>query len=242
MNKTIKIWAGRLMLIALPAIFFSQAGATELRLDVKIEGLKEDGSFPDEAAFCLAAGMPSETARNVSPALSWSKGPEGTRSYVVLMTDPDVPADFSQINKQGITIPEESLRISVFHWVLADIPANLTKLAQGVESSGFIIGGKPTGPTDHGVRGANVYTTFLASDKEMAGVYGGYDGPCPPVNDAIPHRYQIRVMALDTDRLGLSGPFSGEDAEQAMIGHVLAEGSTEASYTLNPALRGTSKQ
>ena len=39
--------------------------------------------------------------------------------------------------------------------------------------------------------------TWFASDKDMAGDYHGYDGPCPPWNDEIPHRYVFTVYALD---------------------------------------------
>ncbi|MGE5538713.1 MAG: YbhB/YbcL family Raf kinase inhibitor-like protein [Gemmatimonas sp.] len=45
--------------------------------------------------------------KNVSPPLSWSKGPEGTRSYVFILEDPDGGAG----------------PFPVFHWVVYDIPA-----------------------------------------------------------------------------------------------------------------------
>ena len=152
------------------------------------------------------------------------------------MTDPDVPQDFSLINKAGVTIPAGAPRISVFHWVLADVPPAITALAPGVESEGLTPGGKPIGPTSHGLRGANAYTTFLAKVEGMAGTYGGYDGPCPPVNDERVHHYTIRVVALDVKTLGLAGAFDGEAVEKAMVGHVLANGESVATYALNPAL------
>lgn len=48
---------------------------------------------------------------NESPPLRWSRGPEGTRSYVVLMED------------SGVHRAEP-----IFHWVLYNVPANVTHL------------------------------------------------------------------------------------------------------------------
>ena len=46
-------------------------------------------------------------------------------------------------------------------------------------------------------QGINDYTGWFAGDKDMAGNYFGYDGPCPPWNDEIPHRYVFTLYALD---------------------------------------------
>ena len=72
------------------------------------------------------------------------------------------------------------------------------------------------------------------------GVYGGYDGPCPPWNDSIMHHYHFEVFALDVDSLGLSAEeLSGPAALEAMAGHVLAAGSYVGIYSLNAAVTGT---
>lgn len=226
-NKT--IWAA---IAVATALAVTAPLAAEPTLSVQIKGLDAAGRFSDPAAFC----PPGTGPRDVSPAVSWSPGPEGTKSYALLLTDPDVPQDLSLINKPGTTIPADAPRISVFHWVLADIPSALTSLAQGAESESLVPGGKPIGLTLHGVRGANVFTSFLAATDGMAGTYGGYDGPCPPINDQRIHHYTLRVVALDVPTLGLSGPFSGEDVEKAIAGHVLAGGEAVATYILNPSL------
>jgi Raf kinase inhibitor-like YbhB/YbcL family protein len=168
---------------------------------------------------------------NISPAVSWSHGPAGTRSYVLLMTDLDVPKDLSLINKPGVTITKDTPRVPFIHWVLVDIPPSITRLRKGEESAGFVPKGNPLGPTAHGLRGANVYTFFYKKDSPLAGPRGGYDGPCPPHNDTVPHRYVTRVYALDIASLNLSGLFFGEDALKAMQGHVLALGSADAHYS-----------
>jgi Raf kinase inhibitor-like YbhB/YbcL family protein len=71
----------------------------------------------------------------------------------------------------------------------------------------------------------------------MGGDYHGYDGPCPPWNDAIPHRYVFTLFALDVPSLDLPPRFTGQDARQAMQGHVLAQAAVTGRYTLNPAVK-----
>ena len=72
----------------------------------------------------------------------------------------------------------------------------------------------------------------------MSGDYFGYDGPCPPWNDSILHRYVFTVYALDVERLEIEGRFSGPDAIAAMQGHILAEAQITGIYTLTPGLAG----
>jgi Raf kinase inhibitor-like YbhB/YbcL family protein len=208
----------------------SPAMSASSRLQVQLGGLLADGRLPVSAAYCPPAKM-DPALYNISPSVSWSRGPRGTRSYALIMTDLDVPKDLSLINKPGVTIAADAPRVAFIHWVLVDIPPSITRLRKGEESSGFVLKGNRIGPTDHGVRGANVYTHFYPGDSELAGPRGGYDGPCPPHNDALPHRYVVHVYALDVATLGLSGLFFGEDAERTMQGHVLASGEATASYS-----------
>jgi len=207
--------------------------AAAASLKVTVGGLTADGRLPASAAYCPPTPMdPAEY--NISPSVSWSRGPPATRSYALLMTDLDVPRDLSLINKPGVTITADTPRVPFIHWVLIDIPASITALERGAEGNGFVPKGKPIGPTPHGVRGANVFSHFYPADSELAGTRGGYDGPCPPKNDTLPHRYVTRVYALDVPALGLSGLFYGEDALTAMQGHVLAAGESQATYSANP--------
>ena len=62
----------------------------------------------------------------------------------------------------------------------------------------------------------------------------GYDGPCPPWNDAIAHRYVFTLFALDVPRLAVDGVFKGADVRKTMVGHVLAQRAVTGRYTLNP--------
>ena len=71
----------------------------------------------------------------------------------------------------------------------------------------------------------------------MRGDYYGYDGPCPPWNDEIVHRYVFTVFALDVAKLDVEGRLTGQQLRAAMQGHVLAQASLTGTYTLNPALK-----
>ena len=84
--------------------------------------------------------------------------------------------------------------------------------------------------------GTNDYTGWFAEDAAMGGDYHGYDGPCPPWNDAIPHRYIFTLYALDLSHLDVATPFDGHAVRAAMQGHILAEASITGRYTLNPAV------
>ena len=68
----------------------------------------------------------------------------------------------------------------------------------------------------------------------MEGFYYGYDGPCPPWNDSIPHRYIFTLYAIDVDRCPVENTFTGDEVLQAIEGHVLEQASLQVTYSLNP--------
>ncbi|THA29235.1 phospholipid-binding protein, partial [Streptomyces sp. A1136] len=84
--------------------------------------------------------------------------------------------------------------------------------------------------------GLNDYTSWFAGDGDMSGDYFGYDGPCPPWNDAIAHRYIFTLYAIDQEQLTVTGKFTGTDVHNALQGHVLAQAAITGTYTLNPDL------
>ncbi len=187
-------------------------------------------------AFCAFDENTHVTlAANRSPHLAWSGAPEGTRSFALICVDGNVPSEGSRVNREGVTVPIDLPRVDFFHWVVADLPAGLSELAEGRHSEGVTPRGKAPGPTpDGGVQGINDYTGWFASDPDMSGDYGGYDGPCPPWNDERMHAYRFVIYALDVETLGLSGSFTGADLRAAMVGHVLDSAELVALYTLNP--------
>lgn len=205
------------------------------KLTVTVEGVAKGKAMPADYAFCVPAAEGHVTlGPNKSPKISWSGAPANTKSYAIIAVDPDVPSVATDVNKEGKTIPSKLKRVKFYHWVLVDIPAATTSLDASMDSEGVTNGGKPPGPGKVGVRGLNNYTDWFASDDKMKGNYAGYDGPCPPWNDARRHHYRFTVYALDVPSLGLAGTFRASDALKAMRRHVLAKGQTVGVYALNP--------
>ena len=178
------------------------------------------------------AGKPATFSDNVSPHLAWEDAPEGTLSFALICVDDDVPSRGEDVNKADRTVPASLPRVPFYHWVLAGIPATTTSIAAGASAKGVTRGGKPCGAVDHGVQGANDYTSWFAGDETMDGDYGGYDGPFPPWNDERRHHYHFVLYALDIKELGLIGAFRGPDLLAAIEGHVLAQAAISCTYNI----------
>lgn len=206
-------------------------------LTVEIDAWENGDPIPDEYAFCVPDEKNHCTmGRNLSPAIRWREVPNGTKSFAIICHDPDVPSKPDNVNKEGLVVPAGLPRVDFFHWVLVDIPADVHELPIGADSDGIKPGGKPPGLTRYGRRGINNYTDWFASDEQMKGDYGGYDGPCPPWNDEVVHHYHFTVYALGVPSLNLEGRFTGPDALRALHHHILARGSWMGTYSLNPSL------
>jgi Raf kinase inhibitor-like YbhB/YbcL family protein len=121
--------------------------------------------------------------KNVSPPLAWTGVPTTTVSLVIIMDDPDAPS--------GTWV----------HWVLYNLPPDLTGYDQGMSGKG----------TD----GKNDFNRM------------GYGGPCPPRGST--HRYYIKLYALDA-RLDLKAGAGKSQVENLMRGHILAQGQLMGKY------------
>jgi len=233
LNRKIYLGLALGAFIVAPASIPSASAAT---LKVRVDSLKSGGMIPTKYAFCQAAAQGhAGPGANISPPISWSRGPRGTKSYAVILNDTDSPkTDRDKMNKEGMTIPSTAERQTFFHWVLVDVPANVRSLKEGADSKGRVIHGKSE-PAAAGTHGLNMYTTAFAANDAMKGKYLGYDGPCPPWNDDNVHHYHFFVYALSVKSLGLPADFDGPAAMEAMKGNVLAEGKLDTIYVTNPA-------
>lgn len=196
-------------------------------LDVSLGGISNGGKIPPSFAFCQPDGDgKTKPARNINPQIRWSDGPEGTKSYALLVVDPDVPSSFDDANQEGKTIAKDLPRQDFYHWVLINIPEEITSIKQGQNSSSYNITGKKIAQTMYGLNGINDYATFMEGD------FRGYDGPCPPWNDERIHHYHFRIYALDVETLDIKPEeLTGKKAMEEIKKHMLDMGEAVGTYS-----------
>lgn len=190
-----------------------------------------------------AAGVPGVQgfAPNLNPSFAWDDVPEGTKSFVLICRDPDAPLDKNNLDENGeiaVTTP----RHYFYHWAVIDLPETLRSINEGEFSGEFVLKGKPGPQGPYGsLQGLNDYTHWSAKDENMCGKYFGYDGPYPPANDAILHRYIFTLYALTVDQIDLPAEFTAEQAQSKVDelqkqGLVSAQASLTGLYSMNQRL------
>ena len=115
------------LLLATAVAPASAGGFTLSSPDIK-PGSKIGGQFVFNSFGC--------TGQNVSPALTWSGAPAGTKSFVLTVYDPDAPTGSG-----------------FWHWVMYNIPATVSSLPQGAGVPGKEPAGAVQSGTDYGAPG-----------------------------------------------------------------------------------------
>ena len=203
---------------------------------------QNDGTIP--ASFAFAQKDPVNhfaLSENKNPHLSWTDIPEGTKSFVLVCHDPDVPSKPDDVNQEGREVPADLPRVPFYHWLLWNIPQTVSEIAEGSHSNGVVPGGKGAASPDGYQHGVNDYTAWFRGDANMEGIYHGYDGPAPPWNDSLIHHYVFTLYALNVPRLDLSAETKGADLLAAIKEHVIGEASVTGTYSLNLRLEGGSQ-
>jgi len=137
------------------------------------------------SAFETGGMMPAKytcKGEDVSPPMSWGAVPEGTKSFALICDDPDAPF------------------MTWVHWVIYDIPADVTELGENTPKEKTLPDGTLQGRTDF---------------RKI-----GYGGPCPPPGG--PHRYFFKLYALDA-KLNLGPGLTKKKLLEAMEGHILEQ-------------------
>jgi Raf kinase inhibitor-like YbhB/YbcL family protein len=126
----------------------------------------KDGTVLDKKYVGNIKSNPNCVGENVSPALSWSNPPADTKSFAIMVIDPEGRAP-----------------AGVAHWVAYGIPASVTGFAEGEVSgaSNKYVGGKSTmnlpnymGPCTPANIGMHHYTFILmATDLEPTALAPG---------------------------------------------------------------------
>ena len=148
-------------------------------MEIKSKAFSEGGMIPSKYTC---------DGEDISPPLAWSGVPESAKSLALISDDPDAPV--------GTWV----------HWVLYNVPAEVTELPENMPPDRTLQNGARQGMTDF---------------RRV-----GYGGPCPPGGT---HRYFFKLYALDTV-LDLEAGATKKALEEAMEGHVLAEGQLMGRY------------
>jgi hypothetical protein len=94
------------------AAAFAVAGSVQAEaFKLSSADIKAGTPIADEQVF---AGFGC-SGKNISPALKWSGAPQGTKSFALLVHDPDAPTGGA----------------GWWHWVVTNIPADATELLKG---------------------------------------------------------------------------------------------------------------
>ena len=116
--------AAALSVVALAAVIAASAQAASISgLAIVDPGLKGAGTLAVSSPRIAPGGAIPEVyssyGASVSPPLAWSKGPQGTHSFALIIEDPDA----------GTPTP-------FVHWMLWNLPAATTALTEGAVPAG----------------------------------------------------------------------------------------------------------
>jgi Raf kinase inhibitor-like YbhB/YbcL family protein len=115
--------ASAALILSLAAGCGGEAPGTSGTISLRSPGFTPTTRIPDRHA---------KTGGNVSPALTWTDAPAGTKEFAVLVDDPDAPGG------------------TFTHWVAYGIPAHAKGLPEGIPS-----GAEKPPALDGGVQGKN---------------------------------------------------------------------------------------
>ncbi len=128
------------------------------------------------------------TGGNKSPHLKWQGAPKGTKSFALIVHDPDAPRPTGW-----------------YHWIVLNIPANITELKEGQQ----------------------INHPMLQAKNDFGSVT--YGGACPPKGHGV-HHYNFTIYALESAAL-LPTPGSAPDSiERQVKKHALASATISATY------------
>ena len=176
-DETIPMKRRRIAASPIRALLAAGCGATLLycatpcanaqAFELTSSDMKPSEPMPNRHVF---TGMGCK-GENLSPALSWSGAPEGTKSFALMVHDPDA-------NTGGA---------GIWHWVVVNIPATVSSLEAGTSTAD----GAKMPPGSRQI--ANDYIGMTGSPA--------WGGPCPPKGQKAHSYnftiYALKVEKLD---------------------------------------------
>jgi hypothetical protein len=170
-----------LLLLTAPA--YAQAPAAT-PMTLSSTSFADGGIIPDRYSMLAAAP--------VSPAFAWANAPAATVSFVIILHDVD-------------SLPRKGFPDNL-HWLIFNIPATATSLAEGMAAD-------PQLP-DGSIQGLN-------GSRKV--------GYLPLGARIVYHHYVAELFALDT-RLALGPDATRADVLAAMDGHVIGKTAYEGRF------------
>ncbi|HLK33332.1 MAG TPA: YbhB/YbcL family Raf kinase inhibitor-like protein [Terriglobales bacterium] len=127
-----------LLVIALAFAFAASVAGDVAALDfgqvsAHKKGRRAMGFVLQTKAFASGAEIPAKytcSGENVSPALSWNGAPQGTKSFALIVDDPDAPSG------------------TFTHWLVYDLPVTTLQLPENVSPADDLSGGGRQGRND----------------------------------------------------------------------------------------------
>jgi Raf kinase inhibitor-like YbhB/YbcL family protein len=163
--------------------------AADLPFKLESSAVPQNGTIANDQVF-KGFGC---TGKNISPPLRWTGAPSGTKSFALTVYDPDAPTGSGW-----------------WHWVVYNIPATVTELAQGAGNpGGKLPAGAMQGRTDFGS--------------------AAYGGPCPPGGDK-PHHYIFTVYALKVEKIDVPADSTAAGIGFSINANKLSSASLTATY------------
>lgn len=123
--------------------------------------------------------------KDISPQLSWKDEPDKTIAFTLILSDPDAPGG------------------TFYHWVLFNIPKNISALHEGSSLKDVIVGKNSWGKLQ-------------------------YNGPCPPKGSN--HHYYFTLYAQNA-LLNLPSGSDAETVINALKNHTLAKAELMATFS-----------
>lgn len=134
-------------LATLTALFIAATCANAQAFRLTSPDFKPDEMLPNK----FTANVLGCTGENVSPALRWENPPPATKSFALMVHDPDAITGGA----------------GIWHWVIVNIPATISGIEQG---AGTADGAKlPEGSRQ------------ISNDFAGLTGSAGWGGPCPPI-------------------------------------------------------------
>ena len=128
------------------------------------------------------------SGKNTSPDLKWEGAPQGTKSFALIVHDPDAPRPTGW-----------------YHWIVLNIPANVTSLKAGQQ----------------------INHPMMQVKNDFGGAT--YGGACPPKGHGT-HHYNFTIYALESASLIPTPGSTPDSVERQVKKHAIASATITATY------------